>query len=147
LPSSDPAKAKEQKRRWYLANGETHRRNCKAWREKNRDRLLATNKLYNETHREQRHLYQRKRNLMLRYGLTFAEYEALVEKQQGRCALCGNTGSVHAKRQEAPTLHVDHDHVTGRVRGLLCLVCNTAIERLEKDTWLETATRYLTRPE
>ena len=49
-----------------------------------------------------------------RYGLLWEDYQVLVEKQAGKCALCGLE-----KKME-----IDHDHVTKRVRGLLCHKCN-----------------------
>jgi hypothetical protein len=61
-------------------------------------------------------------NLMRRYGLTLEQYEAMRLRQGGRCAICG--------RVPVRRLHVDHDHRTGRVRGLLCQNCNTAIGKL-----------------
>lgn len=63
-----------------------------------------------------------RRNNLARYGLTPASYEVLLNFQGGRCALChgdepGGQG----------TWHVDHDHATGRVRGLLCTHCNVGL--------------------
>jgi hypothetical protein len=55
-----------------------------------------------------------------RYGITGAAYAALVEKQGGVCALC-------ATRPGPNRLSVDHDHETGRIRGLLCAKCNKAL--------------------
>ena len=49
--------------------------------------------------------------------LTDADYEALLDAQSGGCAVCGSTPKTRR-------LHVDHDHATGRVRGLLCYRCN-----------------------
>lgn len=57
---------------------------------------------------------------LARYGITTAEYDALLKRQGGRCAIC-------ARRPKTRRLAVDHDHtLTGRnsVRGLLCMKCN-----------------------
>lgn len=51
------------------------------------------------------------------YGITSAEYDALYEAQGGRCAICRNIS-------RSIRFAVDHDHVTGEVRGLLCKRCN-----------------------
>lgn len=50
------------------------------------------------------------------------KYNELFEKQKGCCAICGKHQSELEK-----TLHVDHDHKTGKVRGLLCQRCNQAL--------------------
>lgn len=62
--------------------------------------------------------------LMLQFGITPAEYDEMLVKQGGVCAICGKV-NVGGKR-----LAVDHDHVTGNVRALLCGRCNTAIGAL-----------------
>lgn len=61
--------------------------------------------------------------LKLRYGISAEEYQSLLEKQEGKCVLC----------KEIATLQVDHDHKTGKVRGLLCQKCNVAIGFLKED--------------
>ena len=53
-------------------------------------------------------------------GVTDAEYAAMLERQGRGCAICGSTPKTRR-------LHVDHDHRTGRVRGLLCFTCNNRI--------------------
>lgn len=63
------------------------------------------------------------------YGITLAEYERLLVEQGGRCAIC-------RRRPGRRRLSVDHDHTTGRVRGLLCSDrpgCNSALARFDKD--------------
>ena len=69
---------------------------------------------------------RRDRTLVRRYGITVEEYDALFDAQQGKCALCGGDSNGRGR------LAVDHDHATGRVRGLLCFTCNTALGRLER---------------
>lgn len=63
-----------------------------------------------------------------RYGITVEEYEAMVIAQEGRCATCGQ---VPTGKRWAGKLHVDHDHETDRVRGLLCGPCNRALGYIE----------------
>ena len=66
------------------------------------------------------------------YGLTLEEYDALVTAHAGACAICGKVPE---------ELVVDHDHATGRVRGMLCHGCNLSLGHLEKH--LEAALRYI----
>lgn len=58
-----------------------------------------------------------------RYGLSLDEYSRLSAAQRGLCAICGSTPHEHNSRQ----LVVDHDHVTGKIRGLLCHKCNSGL--------------------
>ena len=62
-----------------------------------------------------------------RYGLTRAEYEALMERQNGVCAICGSANWGPHKP------HIDHDHDSGEVRGLLCANCNVMIGHARED--------------
>lgn len=63
-----------------------------------------------------------------KYGLTVADYEARLRMQDHRCALCGRPDGHDGKR-----LVIDHCHATGRVRGLLCSRCNSALGYFEDD--------------
>lgn len=75
-----------------------------------------------------------------KYGLTPRDYQTLVERQAGKCAICrtADPGS------GASRWHVDHDHATGKVRGLLCAGCNTGIGKLRDDPQiLDRAAAYL----
>jgi hypothetical protein len=60
-----------------------------------------------------------------RYGLTQADYDAMVAAQGGCCAICLAPGDLDPSSRFR--LGVDHNHATGRVRGLLCRLCNRAI--------------------
>lgn len=64
----------------------------------------------------------RDRELRRAFGIGIADYEAMVAAQGGACALCGRTFN---KRHRTP--HVDHDHDTGRVRGIVHHYCNSDI--------------------
>lgn len=65
-----------------------------------------------------------------RYGLSGDQVMALLELQGGRCAIC--TRPIEFRS----TGHVDHDHKTGRVRGVLCGPCNRAIGLLQDDAFV-----------
>ncbi|RMI38729.1 hypothetical protein EBO15_31965 [Actinomadura harenae] len=72
--------------------------------------------------------------LKLRYGITEQEADAILAAQGGVCVIC--------LRQ--PAAHVDHDHVIGRVRGMLCFKCNNGLGQFEDEVWrLEDAADYL----
>lgn len=79
--------------------------------------------------------------LKKKYGITLAQYEAMLESQGGVCALCG-------KHPTKNSLCVDHSHVTGRVRGLLCYFCNKTLWWIERhpQTWPKLY-GYLKEPE
>jgi hypothetical protein len=68
--------------------------------------------------------YYRRFIYKTKYGITVDEYEMLLAKQGGVCALC------HQACTTGKRLAVDHDHITSRIRGLLCFHCNTAIGKL-----------------
>ena len=68
--------------------------------------------------------------LRTKYGIEPADYFAMLTAQDGGCAICkAKTPSDrhYARRGKAEMFHVDHDHATGRVRGLLCHLCNRAL--------------------
>jgi hypothetical protein len=91
----------------------------------------------------ERHLRkQRSRALQRIYGITLDEYDTLLERQSGRCAICGTTEP--GRGQHPRSFSVDHNHRTGRVRGLLCHLCNTGIGALDDDpVRLRLAANYL----
>lgn len=77
-----------------------------------------------------------------KYGLTEQGYNALLEAQDNRCAVCRS--DEWRGKDSAP--HIDHDHATGRVRGLLCGPCNTGLGQYRDDpALLRAAAVYLER--
>jgi len=73
------------------------------------------------------------------HGVSEEDYNAMVLLQNNLCAICN--------KPSHRTLHLDHDHKTGKVRGLLCYACNTGIGLLKDDiNYLANAIKYLTSP-
>ncbi len=83
---------------------------------------------YNYKYRERRKPIKKAANLKSNYGITIEEYTTLVAQQDNKCAICGN-------EQANKALFVDHDHKSGKIRGLLCSNCNFALGLL-KDSYI-----------
>ena len=68
---------------------------------------------------------KRERERVRRYGITNEQFDAMLGAQLGLCAVCGNPPiRKHSWAGREPKLHVDHDHISGDVRALLCQDCN-----------------------
>ena len=95
----------------------------KRWREENQDRVR---------------LHDRRAKFKQKYGITIEQYEAMLEEQGGVCAICKGA------QPNGVRLCVDHCHDTKRVRGLLCVHCNTGIGHFKHDkNLLREAINYL----
>jgi len=82
----------------------------------------------------------RAEGLKHRYNITLDQYDEMYEAQQGRCAICG-TDTPGSRFNH---FHVDHDHVTGQVRALLCEACNTGLGKFrDNPNLLRSAALYL----
>lgn len=85
-------------------------------------------------------LYKREVHFLRSYGITSQEFNAMLVKQEGKCAICGSQGS----GKESDRLVVDHCHTTGKVRGLLCWPCNIGIGMFkDRKDILNTVISYL----
>ncbi len=112
--------------RWLYENSEVHREQKKAsnnrWRKANPEFVKQS---------------QRAQKLRIKYDLSPEQYDEMFAIQSGLCGIC---------KQQLP-LHVDHDHETGKVRGLLCLRCNGSLAWVEmilkNSKWTTLATSYL----
>lgn len=95
--------------------------------------------------RNRERYYNKSRNTYLKwkYGITLQDYNSILEKQCNSCAVCGNADA--GVRGRYNTFCVDHDHKTGKVRGLLCTSCNIAVVPTVEyyETRLENARTYL----
>src|SRR5437879_6389950 len=105
----------------YRENPRKHIDRVLKWQRENREQYLQRLREYNRTPAKQ--ISNRKSHLKRKYGLTLEAFDALLASQGGGCAICG--------RPDAD--NVDHDHRTGRVRGLLCFNCNVAIGHIADD--------------
>lgn len=144
----------ERSARWREANPERARAGVKKWVEEHPDRKAASDKAYREAnvekiaaqqkarreanpeaytayHKEYADSHKeirREQHWMRKYNITRQDYDTMLAAQGGGCATChkkepGGRGSY---------FHVDHDHQTGKVRGLLCHECNTALRAVDK---------------
>ena len=86
-------------------------------------------KSYRKNYRENHKANQ----LRAKYGITVEEYQAMFDGQGGVCKICGKKETTRVSRGEGiRSLAVDHDHNTGKVRGLLCHQCNVVLGQYEK---------------
>ena len=94
-----------------------------------------------EASRWQKRRERRRRRNLWKYGLTEDQYDALLGRQGGGCAICGAT---EPGRKGDRNFCVDHDHRTGAMRGLLCHRCNQAIGHLkDSPDFCRQAAKYL----
>lgn len=111
------------------------RREMYAIDEERRLKIVENTKRYYQEHPE-----VKARQRLAKYGLTTDEYKELYNNQNGKCAICGSDGSNGKWRK----LYIDHNHESGKVRGLLCSNCNFAIGHFQdKPELLEKAAKYL----
>lgn len=86
--------------------------------------------------------YRRGDYLEKTYGLTLEQYDQILNRQAGACAIC--KGPPRGQGSKLGHFDVDHDHTTGRVRGLLCNPCNQALGLLnDRKDVLVSAVQYL----
>lgn len=108
MTTEEKARTREAQRIWREKNREKDRNYKRKSFIKNKDRFM---------------LLQRDRDYKKRYGITLEEYNSILKIQDGKCLICGlNKGG-----PKTPNLAVDHDHTTGKVRGLLCVKCNGSL--------------------
>ena len=76
----------------------------------------------------------RDRKLKKTFGISLEEYLDLLSKQRGVCAICFKPEkTIHGNTKKVQHLSVDHNHITKKVRGLLCSNCNTALGLLDEN--------------
>lgn len=132
--------------RQYHAKGLCYACYVGGWKARNRARVRAYRNQPSSEARERKLLAKRSRHFERQYGLTLTAVDDFIAQQGGLCAICHRppTSSPFGKR---PRLVVDHDHTTGKVRGLLCTDCNAGIGYFDDDpVILRAVIEYLTSP-
>lgn len=104
----------------------------------NRARHNELSKQWVQDNPEKRREVVRRNKLAAKYGITLEQYDDMLYLQRGRCAICLQPFA------SSKLTHVDHNHKTGQVRGLLCYNCNLMLgHALEERGTLLAAIRYL----
>jgi Recombination endonuclease VII len=107
---------------WYQANREKAIADVKRWQQENKEHLHE----YRRVYRQRRKVEDRDAHLRRTFGISITDYDELLRRQGGGCAIC-------RKPPGKISLHVDHDHATGKIRGLLCVGCNNALGQFHDD--------------
>ena len=133
------ARSKEVQHAWYVRNAEKKKAASRKRYLENREKIIAQAKAY----RERRPGYGVASHRKRIYGISPEDLVRMMISQGGLCGICSTPLDCSTKKRVP---QVDHEHVTGRVRGVLCLTCNLDLGRVERHGWLPLAMKYLTKP-
>ena len=111
---------------------ESHSKQIAEYRNQHREKRREQGRKYYQKHRKKYQKYWFK----YKYNLTLEQRKQLYVDQNGCCSICGIPISYDKT-------NVDHDHETGKVRGLLCINCNTRLPIIEDKNSVEKAEKYL----
>ncbi len=120
----DPIASKAAKDRYYEKNKDVVMARAVEWKKNNPEKVAEGQRSLRKTNPDLARGYALKRV----FGITVEQYEELLDKQNRCCAICGRNESEFTKR-----MAVDHDHVSGRIRGLLCTACNYRLVARHRD--------------
>lgn len=155
---------KEQNQKWYKNHKEKSREYCKNNRKKEKEKFnslsLEEKIIYKQKKKEQhkkeynkailkhgKELINEKKfveRIKRIYKLSFEDYNKLFKSQNKVCAICKQQEIVKNSLGEIKRLNVDHNHITGKIRGLLCHNCNIALGNFKDNKQnLESAITYL----
>ena len=107
---ANPDAARERTRQWQQDNPQRYAENRERWRASGR-KAISNRRSY----------------LKRKYGITLEQYDAMLEAQGGCCAIC------RRPPRDDISLHVDHHHGSGRLRGLLCFSCNVTVGHMREE--------------
>jgi len=140
LPFSEFYPHKTSKDRLTYACASCEIKSVKKWNEKNKAKRKLYMSQYCEENWEILRIKWKEKNLQKLYNFSYEEYTKLLVEQDNKCAIC----QYESKPTDKFTLCVDHDHETGKVRGLLCNNCNRSLGLLKDNIIvLNNAIKYL----
>lgn len=134
---------------WHYEHIELSRARARARYHANKDLERAKNRAWYKAHPGYKKAwvkanpelvkrYDRSSKLKYAYGITLSDYNAMLNAQGGVCAICKQPCKTRRR------LAVDHNHVTGKVRGLLCNACNNELGRfVDSSEILKAALDYI----
>ena len=111
-----------------------------------RNKQANPTRFWNESAKYKSRSKKKTRNaqLLKDHGITLIQYEELLERQGGCCAICGTSNNGLSRWGTPANFHVDHDHNTNIVRGLLCFPCNKGLGMFKDNPLvLKKAAQYL----
>ena len=134
MPIKDPearkAYMKEYHATWYLQNKEKRKKQIEQYEKTKPDGW--------------RKAIGQKAHFKRRYNVTPQQYEAMLEAQDYKCAICGKDAADNKRGGKLDPLHIDHCHKTKKIRALLCHTCNTGLGHFkDKIDILMKAVQYL----
>jgi hypothetical protein len=137
---------REYQRQWRMNNPNKVLQYCKEQKEYTKEyrtthqgALVEQKRKWRSQNKDKVQKHTMKYNLKKLYGITPEQYTQLLLKQNGCCAICNKPSTDYKRR-----LHVDHDHTTKKIRGLLCVRCNYGIGYFNENTsLLDKAKEYL----
>lgn len=143
-------KERARHKKYDEENADKNRIKHRNWYLKNREKALAQSSSLKKIKRSssaayRQQCYEAHRLFVFRtkYGITQEDYDRKLIEQKGKCDICGRD---NPGRKGAKYFAVDHDHKTGKVRGLLCSRCNCAIGSFQDDiAVIGAALEYLKR--
>ena len=123
----NPERAKEKDRNQYIRH-----------REKNKKNAIA----YYRKHKEKINARLRRQRMPRKYGISYEIYNQMLLQQNNKCAICGRNFIAEKQKKTGP--QVDHDHISKKVRGLLCFNCNSMLGMAHDSiAILHSAIKYL----
>jgi hypothetical protein len=125
------------KKYWKIIGKKVKSQYAKTHYKKHRKEIMSrVKKSQEKLGKEERKIRRRKYHLRDKFGMTISDYNLLLERQNGKCAICDKIPKL--------SLVIDHCHETGKIRGLLCQRCNMGLGYFQDNKiLLEKATKYI----